>query len=990
MGWKIDPDTGEDVYEGESGEEYESAGEAQEKDDISNPFDDEPYDESEPEYGGGSGGGSGSQPTPDSETTEEQKIKKKDKIKVPKEDTPIYVGRSYNKEGEQIGPAVAVPGAENVQEGGAYGSSNFPGGGSGSQAVARNEQGEIVAKTTVEGPENVQKGGAYGKSNIPDKKTPTERTMQALRGQGRFYNPYTKERESRYEMLARRFGVNEPSGPRKKAQQEILEQLVRGKNFKETKNEITETERNVLIAGQTDIQAAEAGADYERIEEQQGTARQRKRQWESQLEKLREMESEELQGIHLTRQEAIERAEQEIEELEKFLKYSEEVTQPSLKKTQERGEAITAEGLQESQEEFIKAENLSNEELIVKNVVEGWGGQLKESAEVVAERPFAALGYNKKLYDIPGVEGEPKKAFNEQLPELSEAQERISDFALSEQSPLSYVGLTEKNIEEAEERIEAGQKGFMKSDIPGPVKQTVYGFSEFGQVGIIQAPEFFAVEVPEKAMETPTLASLGGATLKDPEQSAKEVVSGGQKFVGEVIEKPIQFGWAETAPDLLLDLAVPGVGVVMAQPQVQAQTQAELKQQLETMEKSGSVDWPMQSEGVQVENIPSEQQTPFERPQETPENVEPISFELRTQEEMGLRRMELRPAQTERIASPPATEQDFLVGGGEESVQARSKGLEPDPIQQMAEGGLTRQEQQILEERHPNIEVHFEDGEFTGFEQTIESDEGVIVREFNKQGELVGSEEMTMRELIEEKGQDYINDLRESGTDIFKGSHKGMVNPPGSPLQQQQEQPQVDVEEPVSDFQGMPESDLVDVEEPMVEQQIEQRPQQKVQEGPQFDLMPEEMTLNVPAFAVMPFQKQEDFAGEFSGLKPGSKVGQMQAQEPAFELIQEEQPQRQPQNVPQLDEFQQPEPEFEPVLQPQEQIQEQPQQQRLRIPDFEDQEDFFNQFQEEVEEQEAETEVLPSAEAILFDVRGELPEKTELSGLELRPLPLEE
>lgn len=318
--------------------------------------------------------------------------------------------------------------------------------------------------------------------------------------------------------------------PETERQEQIKEQVGRVRTFEETGPGITPEERQIVEAGKQDIQRAELEQQQQQIQEAPEEAR-------FQIEAGQ-------RNIQLTREEAESLVESRQQRLER---------QP------------TAEERRQQRSEQVEVEQLSGPELSQRFFQET--GELAavgaadvgfETAETVASTVTGS--------DIDVVEPRGREQFEETLPELSEMQRRTTGtvrqtFQGERQEPGVGQDISQAALQISEQTFSPllGQT----PDIPTDPQTQQF------------LAEATAQEVPEKIIETPTLLAISGETLDDPGQVGLTAVRGSTEFIERTIEEPVEFGVAETVPDIALDISTGSiVGGITPTPQTQVQQQA--------------------------------------------------------------------------------------------------------------------------------------------------------------------------------------------------------------------------------------------------------------------------------------------------------------------------------------------------------------------------------------------------------------------------------
>jgi len=214
---------------------------------------------------------------------------------------------------------------------------------------------------------------------------------------------------------------------------------------------------------------------------------------------------------------------------------------------------------------------------------EGVAGQLAEAGEQFVETGLKRAtpqafdrSIERNVQDIGtftnsnfGVEtrsgaADPRQAFRRSTPALAESQRRAENFVsdIEQRTPDRLQDLTTEGIQTGATLVSETSPGTRNIDftqgIAGNTSDEI----------IRRSPGFIAKEVPEKIIETSSLAGAASAGLENPERLSRETVLGAGQVAGDVKEDPIGFGVGEITTDIGLDL-VTGGGAAISVPAAQ-------------------------------------------------------------------------------------------------------------------------------------------------------------------------------------------------------------------------------------------------------------------------------------------------------------------------------------------------------------------------------------------------------------------------------------
>jgi len=227
--------------------------------------------------------------------------------------------------------------------------------------------------------------------------------------------------------------------------------------------------------------------------------------------------------------------------------------------------------------------SLNQESVAGELVKEGVIGQFAEAGETAAEtfvtrkapepfQPFVRNVAEKNIQDIGGLgvegtRGKPRQAFRESLPSLGVAQRRSGRFVdqkadefltQSQQERLPELATTFAS--QASTTPGTSGSDFVSETVSGPARSQVE--KAFGIT-----PRAAAEEVPEKVVESASVAGAASAGFRDTRRLSRETVEGAGIVARKAAEEPVEFGQGEIGVDVGLDLLTGG-GAAVTVPQV--------------------------------------------------------------------------------------------------------------------------------------------------------------------------------------------------------------------------------------------------------------------------------------------------------------------------------------------------------------------------------------------------------------------------------------
>lgn len=463
-------------------------------------------------------------------------------------------------------------------------------------------------------------------------------------------------------------------------------------------------------------------------------------------------------------------------------------------------------------------------------------------------------------------EPQPRESFEQTLPLLTEVQER---------SVAGFEEIQEQVPEPVREELSSSFASSLLTGITTPapaLREATPLVQPSVEEAVSITPEATVEEIPEKFTESATLSNIAAELQREPRKVGEALVSGFPQLVQRAKEDPVQFGVREIGVDVGLDVVLGGAPVarVQAQPEVTEDLVSERVEAPFTLERDTAQLTFLEEELPTFEQLPTRAALEEDVVElEVFQPFEEAAPGLLRESEQELVAEEAAFQQFERRGAPqrPATEEEqlfaeqreFLAAIPEEEVFTpeiegqtleEQQGLSREEIESLT--GFTPEELLVLRERGSEVFPEEEAPPLLGAGATgllPESVQEQIVQDTQRPATELENifreeEELPILEQRTERQTETPKSMQRAEQEISQAFGLEQTTLPAvsiSPfeetdesIRQQQQQDQEEITELVQQFtQAAPqapqpqqvEEEPVDPFEPFIQQQPQQRPQ---------------------------------------------------------------------------------------------------------------------------------------------------------------------